>query len=68
MSASSPPTAAPWTVRNYVVSHTFIPVATGDGTVMLGAYNNSVLNPNLKYGEFLGSWLNPLTSVPQETV
>src|SRR5579864_2925256 len=54
---------APWTVRNYVVSHSFIPVATGDGTVMLGAYNKVVLDPNLNYGEFLGTWLNPLTSV-----
>lgn len=58
---------APWTVRNYVVSHTFIPVATGDGTVMLGAYNNAVLDPKLNYGVYLGTWLNPLASVPQVT-
>src|SRR5216684_5140361 len=38
---------APWTVRNYLVSHSFIPVATGDGTVLLGAYNDQILtNPN----------------------
>jgi 4-amino-4-deoxy-L-arabinose transferase-like glycosyltransferase len=56
---------APWTIRNYTVAYSFIPVATGDGTVMLGAYNESVLNPSINYGEFLGTWLNPLTSVPQ---
>jgi hypothetical protein len=58
---------APWTVRNYLVSHTFIPVATGDGTVMLGSYNNNVLNPNINHGEFLGTWQNPLSSAPQVT-
>lgn len=56
---------APWTVRNYVDSHSFIPVATGDGTVMLGAYNNVVLDPTLNYAEWLGTWRNPLISVPQ---
>src|SRR5215467_7996530 len=34
---------APWTIRNFLVSDAFIPVATGDGTVLLGAYNNEVL-------------------------
>jgi 4-amino-4-deoxy-L-arabinose transferase-like glycosyltransferase len=56
---------APWTVRNYAVAHAFIPVATGDGTVLLGAYNEDTLNPDLNHGEFLGTWVNPLTSVPQ---
>lgn len=55
---------APWTVRNYLVSHAFIPVATGDGTVLLGAYNNQVLDPNNGHGEFLGTWINPLISRP----
>jgi 4-amino-4-deoxy-L-arabinose transferase-like glycosyltransferase len=51
---------APWTVRNYLVSHTFIPVATGDGTVLLGAYNDQILtNPNYK-----GTWIDPLHSRP----
>jgi 4-amino-4-deoxy-L-arabinose transferase-like glycosyltransferase len=51
---------APWTVRNYLVSHTFIPVATGDGTVLLGAYNDEILTtPN-----YIGSWINPLKSRP----
>jgi 4-amino-4-deoxy-L-arabinose transferase-like glycosyltransferase len=56
---------APWTVRNFVVAHAFIPVATGDGTVMLGAYNDSVLEPDYKFGEFFGTWRNPLASAPQ---
>ncbi len=51
---------APWTVRNYLVSHTFIPVATGDGTVLLGAYNDEILTtPGYK-----GSWIDPLRSRP----
>ncbi|HVB73157.1 MAG TPA: glycosyltransferase family 39 protein [Ktedonobacteraceae bacterium] len=51
---------APWTVRNYLVSHSFIPVATGDGTVLLGAYNDQILtNP-----AYLGSWIDPLKSRP----
>lgn len=51
---------APWTVRNYLVSHSFIPVATGDGTVLLGAYNDQILtNPN-----YLGTWIDPLKSRP----
>jgi 4-amino-4-deoxy-L-arabinose transferase-like glycosyltransferase len=51
---------APWTVRNYIDSHTFIPVATGDGTVLLGAYNNEILTTP----GYLGSWINPLISRP----
>lgn len=54
---------APWTVRNYIDTHTFIPVATGDGTVLLGAYNDEALT---KPG-YLGSWINPLQSRPDVT-
>ncbi len=51
---------APWTLRNYLVSRSFVPVATGDGTVLLGAYNDQVLvRPN-----YLGSWINPLQTDP----
>ncbi len=51
---------APWTVRNYLVSHSFIPVATGDGTVLLGAYNDQILtNPY-----YNGTWIDPLKSRP----
>src|SRR5260370_35127577 len=51
---------APWTVRNYLVSHTYIPVATGDGTVLLGAYNDEILTtPGFK-----GLWIDPLKSRP----
>ncbi len=52
---------APWTVRNYEVSHSFVPVATGDGTVLLGAYNNAILNTP----GYQGSWVNPLRSSPK---
>ena len=54
---------APWTVRNYIDTHTFILVATGDGTVLLGAYNDEALT---KPG-YLGSWINPLQSRPDVT-
>ncbi len=54
----------PWTIRNYNVSHAFIPVATGDGTVLLGAYNTmSVYSPSYS-GGYPGSWINPLLSSP----
>ena len=51
---------APWTIRNYNVSHTFIPVATGDGTVLLGAYNDKILTAQ----GYLGLWIDPLKSRP----
>ena len=54
----------PWTVRNYLVSHTFIPVATGDGTVLLGAYNNDALTVSTYQGGPKGTWINPLLSRP----
>ncbi len=53
---------APWTVRNYLVSHSFVPVATGDGTVMLGAYNDMVLKKSTSPGGYTGTWVNPLIS------
>ena len=55
---------APWTIRNYNVSHAFVPVATGDGTVLLGAYNSMILSYPSYPGGFLGSWINPLVSSP----
>ncbi len=52
---------APWTVRNYVTFHEFIPTATGEeGIVLLGAYNNMVLEP----GPFQGIWIRPTLSNP----
>ncbi|MGZ3625319.1 MAG: ArnT family glycosyltransferase [Ktedonobacteraceae bacterium] len=54
----------PWTARNYLVSHSFIPVATGDGTVLLGAYNNEVLIKSTYPGGPKGTWINPLVSSP----
>jgi hypothetical protein len=54
----------PWTIRNYIVSHAFIPVATGDGTVLLGAYNTMVLTSPSYAGGNIGTWINPLKSTP----
>lgn len=49
----------PWTVRNYLVTQRFLPVATGDGTVLLGSYNDGIMQQPL-----LGqTWINPLRSV-----
>lgn len=33
---------APWTYRNYTVAHAFIPIETGLGEVLIGAYDNTV--------------------------
>lgn len=51
---------APWTIRNYIDAHTFIPVATGDGTVLLGSYNDEILSTP----GYIGSWIDPLKSRP----
>ncbi|HXX78771.1 MAG TPA: hypothetical protein VEI53_09780, partial [Ktedonobacteraceae bacterium] len=55
---------APWTIRNYLVSHTFIPVAIGDGTVLLGAYNTEALTKSTYPGGPKGTWINPIESRP----
>jgi 4-amino-4-deoxy-L-arabinose transferase-like glycosyltransferase len=34
---------APWTYRNYLTTHQFVPVETGIGEVLLGAYNDVVV-------------------------
>ncbi|MBX5449960.1 ArnT family glycosyltransferase [Thermogemmatispora sp.] len=51
---------APWALRNYRVSRSFLPVATGDGTVLLGAYNDRVLT----MPGYVGSWINPRLAAP----
>jgi 4-amino-4-deoxy-L-arabinose transferase-like glycosyltransferase len=52
----------PWTVRNFTVSHgQFIPVATGDGIVLLGAYNDMVLADT----PFKGIWIRPSLASPR---
>jgi 4-amino-4-deoxy-L-arabinose transferase-like glycosyltransferase len=53
---------APWTVRNYTVSKTFVPVAVGSGAVLLGAYNNQAL-ADQKFG-IPGMWVPPSTITP----
>jgi len=44
----------PWTLRNYLVSGAFIPVTTGEGTVLIGSYNDAERQANL-----MGLWVNP---------
>jgi 4-amino-4-deoxy-L-arabinose transferase-like glycosyltransferase len=53
---------APWTVRNYTVSRTFVPVATGSGAVLLGAYNNQSLTDR-QFG-LPGMWVPPARISP----
>ena len=55
---------APWTIRNYLVSRTFIPVAIIDGSVLLGAYNNEALTKSTYPGGPKGTWINPIVSRP----
>lgn len=45
----------PWTYRNYRVTHAFIPVALGAGDVLVGAYNDTVLQ-NTEGG--VGFWVS----------
>jgi len=52
---------APWTLRNYIVTGRFVPVATGDGIVLLGAYNHMILDN----GPFRGIWIRPSLVYPQ---
>lgn len=54
---------APWTIRNYEVSHSFVSVAGGDGTVLLGSYNDKILTTP----GYTGTWINPLVSSPTVT-
>ncbi len=46
----------PWIIRNYVVTGRFVLVATGMGTVLLGAYNDEVLQND---PVVLGMWRPP---------
>jgi 4-amino-4-deoxy-L-arabinose transferase-like glycosyltransferase len=55
---------APWTIRNYTVTHTLVLVATGDGKVLLGAYNDKVVDPSFQHSYYLGTWLIPNESRP----
>ena len=45
---------APWTLRNYTITHKIIPIAMGSGMVLTGAYNNTVLQ-----GHDTGMWVPP---------
>jgi 4-amino-4-deoxy-L-arabinose transferase-like glycosyltransferase len=55
---------APWTLRNYKITHTLIPVAVGDGKVLLGAYNYETADPIYQHGYYSGVWIIPSESTP----
>src|SRR5260221_11086076 len=48
---------APWTYRNYTVSHAFVFISTGIGEVLVGAYSDRVFedDPNA-YGLWRPPW------------
>ncbi|HLI09851.1 MAG TPA: glycosyltransferase family 39 protein [Ktedonobacteraceae bacterium] len=50
----------PWTIRNYEVTHALVPVAVGNGKVMLGAYNDMIL----ERPQYYGIWIIPTESTP----
>lgn len=50
----------PWSIRNYMVTHAIVPIAVGDGKVLLGAYNDMILQKPY----YLGVWILPTISVP----
>jgi 4-amino-4-deoxy-L-arabinose transferase-like glycosyltransferase len=54
----------PWLIRNYLVAHTFVFVATGDGKVLVGAYNKETDDIYFSNKVYLGTWLRPEESVP----
>jgi len=51
----------PWTLRNYHYTGAFIPVATGSGVVLAGAYNDTVLTST----HDRGMWVSPGNVRPQ---
>ena len=56
---------APWTYRNYMVSHRFVLVATGTGEVLIGTYNDIVVtgDPSVR-----GFWRPPPGTVLHDAV
>ncbi|EFH89874.1 ArnT family glycosyltransferase [Ktedonobacter racemifer] len=46
---------APWTIRNYQISHKFILVATGGGAVLAGSYNDTAVTSDF-FG-YTGMWV-----------
>ncbi len=58
---------APWTYRNYQVSHSFILVSLGSGDALLGVYNDTVLsgvyNDTVAKGK-TGLWVSGYGIVP----
>ncbi len=55
---------APWMIRNYKVTHSLVPIAMGDGKVMLGAYNYETVDPIYQHGYYAGVWIIPNESTP----
>ncbi len=55
---------APWTIRNYKITHALIPVAVGDGKVWLGAYNYETADPIYQHGYYAGVWIIPNEVTP----
>ena len=54
----------PWTARNYLMTQSLVPVAVGDGKVLVGAYNDDTSSTDYQNGYYLGIWIVPTESVP----
>ncbi|HVB75178.1 MAG TPA: phospholipid carrier-dependent glycosyltransferase [Ktedonobacteraceae bacterium] len=54
---------APWTYRNYTLTHQFIPVSLGLGTVLMGAYNDRILQNDPSAH---GMWRPPFNTLNQD--
>ena len=59
---------APWTLRNYKDMHALVPVAIGDGKVLLGAYNYETADPVYQDGYYAGTWIIPTEVTPWVSV
>jgi 4-amino-4-deoxy-L-arabinose transferase-like glycosyltransferase len=51
---------APWTIRNYQATGAFVPIAVGDGKVLIGSYNDMII----QRPQYLASWVKPWESRP----
>ena len=52
----------PWSVRNYLATGYLVPVATGSGTILAGAYNDTVFTSRLLGN--VGMWVPPNEATP----
>lgn len=52
-------TVVPWTIRNAVTLHAFVPTTTGAGLGLAGTYNATVYADHVNQGEWIQPWDDP---------